>query len=181
MKRYIHESAEVHSKLVGENTQIWQFTVILEGAEIGNDCNINSHCFIENKVKIGNRVTVKCGNYLWDGIYIEDDVFIGPNVTFTNDKYPRSKQEFQVYSTRILKGATIGAASTILGGVQIGQYAMIGAGSLVTKNIPPFTLWYGNPAVQKGYVTISGEILDHNLTSKDGKKYSYSNDQILPL
>ena len=141
----IHQLAEVQSN-IPENTNVWQFTVVLANAKIGEACNICSHCFIENDVVIGNNVTVKCGVYLWDGITIEDNVQIGPNVTFTNDKYPRAKQTFELQRTTIKKGASIGAASTILGGVTIGENAMIGAGSLVTKDIPANELWYGSPA-----------------------------------
>ncbi|SFT40578.1 transferase hexapeptide (six repeat-containing protein) [Algoriphagus locisalis] len=143
----IHPFAEVQTKNIGGDSKVWQFAVILEGAVIGDDCNINCHTFIENDVLIGNRVTVKSGVYLWDGIVIEDDVFIGPNVTFTNDKYPRSKQypeEFQ--KTVIKKGASIGAAAIILGGSVIGENAMVGAGALVTKDVPANTLVVGSPA-----------------------------------
>jgi len=146
MKR-IHPLSDVQSVKIGENTNIWQYCVVLSDAEIGNNCNICALCFIENNVKIGNNVTIKNGVYLWDGIEIEDEVFIGPNVTFINDKYPRSKQypeEFQ--KTVIKKGASIGANSTILGGIMIGEKAMIGAGSIVTKNVPSGELWLGNPA-----------------------------------
>jgi UDP-2-acetamido-3-amino-2,3-dideoxy-glucuronate N-acetyltransferase len=144
--KMIHPLSEVHCKKIGEKTQIWQFVVILAGAVIGENCNINAHCFIENDVKIGNNVTIKCGVYLWDGIIIEDNVQIGPNVTFTNDKYPRSKQPFQLQRTHIKRNASIGAAATILGGVTIGEGCMIGAGSVVTKDIPDHELWVGNPA-----------------------------------
>lgn len=143
----IHPLAEVQTKNIGANSQVWQFAVILEGAVIGDECNINCHTFIENDVLIGDRVTVKSGVYLWDGLVIEDDVFIGPNVTFTNDKYPRSKQypgEFQ--KTIIKKGASIGAAAVILGGCVIGENAMVGAGALVTKDVPANTLVFGSPA-----------------------------------
>jgi acetyltransferase-like isoleucine patch superfamily enzyme len=142
----IHKLADVQSKKIGKNTRVWQFVVILPEAKLGSNCNICSHCFIENKVTIGNCVTVKCGVYLWDGITIEDNVQIGPNVTFTNDKYPRAKKHFILQQTTIKKNASIGAGSTILGGVTIGQNAMIGAGSVVTKNIPDDELWVGNPA-----------------------------------
>lgn len=143
----IHKLSDVQSTKISDNTNIWQFCVILPNAEIGSNCNICSHCFIENDVTIGNNVTVKCGVYLWDGIEIEDDVFIGPNVTFTNDKYPRSKQYPEEFlKTSIKKGASIGANATILGGVTVGEKAMIGAGSVVTKNIPNGELWLGNPA-----------------------------------
>lgn len=156
---YIHPLADVQSHQIGEGTRIWQFSVILQNAIIGKNCNINCHTFIENDVIIGERVTVKSGVYIWDGFRIEDDVFIGPNVTFVNDKYPRSKkypEKFQVI--RIGKGASLGANSTILGGVEIGEYAMIGAGSVVTKNIEPFSLVYGNPAKVMGSVDKNGTI-----------------------
>lgn len=142
----IHPTAEVNSFKIGANTRIWQHCVVLEGAVIGENCNINYNVFIENDVVIGNNVTVKCGVYLWDGIVIEDNVQIGPNVTFTNDKYPRAKEPFELRQTRIMKNASIGAASVILGGITIGENAMIGAGSIVTKDVPNNELWYGQPA-----------------------------------
>jgi len=138
----IHSLSDVQSKNIGKNTNIWQFCVILPNAKIGNNCNICSHCFIENDVKIGNNVTVKCGVQLWDGITIEDNVFIGPNVTFCNDKYPRSKcypNEF--LKTVVKKGASIGANATILPGVTIGENAMIAAGAVVTKNVEANTCY----------------------------------------
>lgn len=143
----VHPTADVQSQNIGRDTIIWQFVVVLAQAKIGASCNINCHTFIENDVVIGNRVTVKSGVYLWDGILIEDDVFLGPNVTFTNDKYPKSKiypGSFQ--KTIIKKGASIGANATILGGIVIGENALIGAGSVVTKDIPANELWVGNPA-----------------------------------
>jgi acetyltransferase-like isoleucine patch superfamily enzyme len=142
----IHPLSDVQSKKIGVNTFIWQYVVILPDAEIGKDCNINAHCFIENDVKVGNNVTVKCGVYLWDGISIEDNVQIGPNVTFINDKYPRAKQSFKLQRTLIKKSASIGGGATILGGVIIGENSMIGAGSVVTKDVPPNEVWIGNPA-----------------------------------
>lgn len=142
----IHINSNCLSKNIGDNTNIWQYVVVLPNAIIGDNCNICAHSFVENNVVIGNNVTVKCGVYLWDGITIEDNVQIGPNVTFTNDKYPRAKAKFEVQKITIKKCASIGAASTILGGVTIGENAMIGAGSLVTKNIPPNELWFGSPA-----------------------------------
>ena len=144
--KFIHPLADVKTVKIGEGTYIWQFVVVLDRAEIGDNCNINCHCFIENDVIIGNNVTVKSGVYLWDGITIEDNVQIGPNVTFTNDKYPRAKTQFVLQETFIKKGASIGAACTILGGLTIGENAMIGAGSVLTKNVPANQLWYGNPA-----------------------------------
>ena len=142
----IHNSSEVQSKNIGDGTVIWQFCVILLGAKIGENCNINFNVFIENDVLIGNNVTIKSGVQLWDGITIEDYVQVGPNVTFTNDKYPRAKQKFELQRTVIKSNASIGAGSIILGGIIIGENSMIGAGSLVTKNIPPNELWFGNPA-----------------------------------
>jgi acetyltransferase-like isoleucine patch superfamily enzyme len=138
---------QINSKKIGLNTQIWQYVVVLEGAVIGDNCNINCHCFIENDVKIGNNVTIKSGVYLWDGIEIENNVFIGPNVTFTNDKYPKSKQYPEKFDKILIKsGASIGANATIIGPVVIGENSLIGAGSVVTKNIPTNELWVGNPA-----------------------------------
>ena len=143
----IHPLADVQTEKIGENTSVWQFCVVLPNAQIGDNCNINCQVFIENDVKIGNNVTIKPGVQIWDGLRIEDNVFIGPNVTFTNDRYPRSKQypeEFQ--QTLIKKGASIGANTTILGGITIGENALIGAGSVVTKDVPANELWVGNPA-----------------------------------
>lgn len=142
----IHPLSDCLSTNIGNNTNVWQYVVVLSNAVIGDDCNICAHSFIENEVKIGNGVTVKCGVYLWDGITIEDNVQIGPNVTFTNDKYPRAKKTFELQRTLIKRNASIGAASTIMGGVTIGENAMIGAGSLVTKDIPDNELWLGSPA-----------------------------------
>jgi acetyltransferase-like isoleucine patch superfamily enzyme len=143
----IHNLSDVQSKNIGKNTNIWQFCVVLPNAQIGDNCNICSHCFIENDVVIGNNVTIKNGISIYDGITIEDNVFIGPNVTFCNDKYPRSKcypDEFG--KTVIKKGASIGGNATILPNVTIGENAMIGAGAVVTKDVPPNTVVIGNPA-----------------------------------
>jgi acetyltransferase-like isoleucine patch superfamily enzyme len=155
-----HPNSDVQSQNIGADTVIWQYSIILPGARIGNNCNINSHCFIENDVIIGNNVTVKCGVYIWDGIIVEDDVHLGPNVTFTNDLYPRSKHSFKLERTVIKKGASIGANATIIAGVTVGEYALIGAGSVVTKDIPGFTLWKGNPARQSAFVCQCGNKLD---------------------
>lgn len=142
----IHSTSDVQSLNIGKNTTVWQYSVILKGAVIGDHCNINFNVFIENDVIIGDNVTVKSGVCLWDGIVIEDNVQIGPNVTFTNDKYPRAKQPFELQKTIIKKNASIGAASTVLGGITIGENSMIGAGSIVTKDVPEFELWLGQPA-----------------------------------
>lgn len=149
----IHPSADVQTQHIGAGTVVWQFSIILPKARIGKNCNINCHCFIENDVVVGDNVTVKAGVYLWDGIEIEDNAFIGPNATFVNDRYPRSKQyPGQFLKTIIRKGASIGAGAIILGGLEIGAGAMIGAGSVITKNVPPNTKWYGNPAKNMGPV-----------------------------
>lgn len=143
----IHPLSDVQSLKIGATTRVWQFVVILPGAVIGEDCNICSHCLIENDVIIGDRVTIKSGVQLWDGLRVEDDVFIGPNVTFTNDKTPRSKVYPDMFlETSIQKGASIGAGAVILPGITIGQGAMVGAGSVVTKDVIPFTVVFGNPA-----------------------------------
>jgi len=167
-KKYIHDLSDVQSKAIGSNTYVWQFSVILAGAKIGNNCNINCNCFIENDVVIGDNVTVKSGVQLWDGVTIEDNVFIGPNVTFTNDLVPRSKVHNKPFEqTKLMRGCSIGANSTIVAGIQIGHMAFIGAGSVVTKNIPPYTVWYGNPATHRGYITDESCLLDLNLTDKE--------------
>ena len=160
----IHNLSDVQSSHIGTDTNIWQFCVVLEDAKIGSNCNINANVFIENDVVIGNNVTVKSGVQIWDGVTLEDNVFIGPNVTFTNYFTTRSKQyEENVLKTVIKKGATIGANSTLIGGVIIGEYAMIGAGSVVTKDIGTQELWYGNPAKHKGYVCKCGQKCDESL------------------
>lgn len=143
----IHPLSDCQNKNIPASTNIWQYCVVLPGAQIGENCNICSHCFIENEVKIGNNVTVKCGVQVWDGIELEDNVMIGSNVTFTNDMYPRAKnKDWKMLPTRVCKGATVGAGSTILPGLTIGENAMIGAGSVVTKNVPAGEVWVGNPA-----------------------------------
>ena len=155
-KYFIHKTADVQTEFIGPETRIWQFVVILPGARIGSGCNINSHCFIEDDVVVGDNVTVKCGVQLWDGLIVEDDVFIGPNVTFTNDKYPRSKNtSFDLKKTLIKRKASIGANATILCGITIGEEAMVGAGSVVTKDVPDGEVWFGNPAKCHGKISDS--------------------------
>lgn len=143
----IHSLADVQSINIGEGTSIWQFSIVLKGAKIGKNCNINCQVFIENDVAIGDNVTIKPGVQIWDGVSLEDDVFIGPNVTFTNDLFPKSKnKDFELKKTIVKKGASIGANATILAGITIGENSLIGAGSVVTKNIPENEIWVGNPA-----------------------------------
>jgi len=167
----IHKLADVHSNNIGLGTKIWQFSVVLEGAQIGMNCNICAGVFIENDVIIGSNVTIKNGVQLWDGLRIEDNVFVGPNVTFTNDLLPRSKQYPEKFpKTFIRKGASLGANSTILCGIEIGEYSMIGAGSVVTKNVGKQELWYGNPAKHKGYVCKCGNKCNESLICDTCKK-----------
>jgi UDP-2-acetamido-3-amino-2,3-dideoxy-glucuronate N-acetyltransferase len=153
---YKHPAALVESDQVGAETRVWAYAHILPKAVIGDECNVCDHVFIENDVVIGNRVTIKCGVQLWDGIRVEDDVFIGPNATFTNDRAPRSKQYPAEYPRTLLRqGSSIGANATILPGITIGQNAMIGAGAVVTRDVPPFAIVTGNPARISGYVNVS--------------------------
>lgn len=146
MDYFLHPNALVESRKIGRSTKIWAFAHVLPEASIGEDCNICDHVFIENDVIVGDRVTVKCGVQLWDGLRVMDDVFIGPNATFTNDMFPRSKAPFQLLPTTLERGATIGANATILPGLTIGAEAMVAAGAVVTKDVPPRALVAGNPA-----------------------------------
>jgi acetyltransferase-like isoleucine patch superfamily enzyme len=150
---YIHPLADVANCTIGEGTKVWQFVVILQGAVIGRDCNICAQTLIENDVLMGDRVTIKSGVQLWNGTKIEDDVFIGPNVAFTNDLYPRSKQYPDTFSgVTICKKASIGANATILPGITIGSEAMVGAGAVVTKDVPDKAVVIGNPARVVRYI-----------------------------
>ena len=143
----IHPSADVQSQRIGNGTRIWQYVVVLPDAVIGQDCNICSHCLIENDVIVGDRVTVKSGVQLWDGLRIGDDVFIGPNVTFTNDRHPQSgNREFEKLPTALEDGCSIGAGAVILPGIRIGRASMVGAGAVVTRDVPAGATVVGNPA-----------------------------------
>lgn len=147
---FVHPLADVHSSSVGVGTKVWQFCVVLKDAKIGQNTNICSHCFIENDVQIGSDVTIKNGVYIYDGVRLEDNVFIGPNVTFTNDKEPRSKQyPTEFLKTIVKKGASIGGGAVLLPGITIGEYAMIGAGAVVTKDVPAHAVVYGDAAKMK--------------------------------
>jgi UDP-2-acetamido-3-amino-2,3-dideoxy-glucuronate N-acetyltransferase len=144
---FIHPLSDVQSTQIGVGSRVWQFAVVLKGARIGADCNICSHTLIEADVVIGDSVTIKSGVYIWDGTTIEDRVFIGPCVAFTNDKMPRSKVYPSQFSKILIKqNASIGANATLLPGVTIGQFAMVGAGSVVTRDVPDYALVVGNPA-----------------------------------
>jgi UDP-2-acetamido-3-amino-2,3-dideoxy-glucuronate N-acetyltransferase len=143
---FIHERALVETEAIGARTRIWAFAHVMPGATIGADCNICDHTFVESDVRLGDRVTVKSGVYLWEGTVIEDDVFIGPQATFTNDRHPRSRQPFTLESITVRRGASIGAGAVLLPGVTVGEGAMVGAGSVVTKDVPPGAVMVGNPA-----------------------------------
>ena len=153
MSFFVHELGRCESPHVGSGTRVWAYAHVLPGARIGADCNICDHVFIENDVVLGDRVTVKCGVQLWDGVHVEDDVFIGPNVTFTNDRFPRSKQYPEKFlGTFVERGASIGANATLLPGLRIARHAMVGAGAVVTRSVPPYAIVVGNPARIVGYV-----------------------------
>lgn len=161
---------------IGSRTRIWAFVHVLSGVTIGEDCNVCDHTFIENQVRIGNRVTIKCGVSLWDGVVVEDDVFIGPNAVFTNDKRPRSRKHPDHFPTILLKeGCSLGANATILPGITIGRWAMVGAGAVVTHDVPDFALVVGTPARLVGWVCECGEKLAfqaaHQLRCECGRHY----------
>ena len=144
---FVHPLSDVHATDIGEGSKIWQYSVVLAGAKIGKNCNICAHTLIEGDVIIANNVTVKSGVFLWDGITLEDDVFIGPNATFTNDKMPRSKCYPAAFLRTLVKRcASVGANATILPGITIGEYSMVGAGAVVTKDVPAYAVVAGNPA-----------------------------------
>ena len=158
MAKFIHPLSDVQTEIIGDGTRIWQFVVVLPEARIGRDCNICAQVFIENDVIVGNRVTIKSGVQLWDGLRIGDDVHLGPNATFTNDKFPRSKDYPNKYPvTTVGKCASIGGGAVILPGLLIGELAMVGAGAVVTRNVPPRAIVVGNPAHIIGYVEVVDE------------------------
>jgi serine acetyltransferase/dTDP-4-dehydrorhamnose 3,5-epimerase-like enzyme len=149
---FVHEQGLCESAEVGSGTRIWAFAHVLEGARVGADCNICDGVFVEGGAVVGDRVTVKCGVQLWDGVVLEDEVFVGPNATFTNDPMPRSRQWLDEYPRTIVRrGASIGANATILPGIEIGTGAMVGAGAVVTRSVPPHAIVVGNPARIQGY------------------------------
>jgi UDP-2-acetamido-3-amino-2,3-dideoxy-glucuronate N-acetyltransferase len=157
----IHPQALVdEGARIGARTRVWAFSHVLAGAEVGDDCNLCDHTFIEGAVRLGDRVTVKCGVYLWDGVTAEDDVFIGPAAVFTNDLRPRSRQRPAEYAkTTLCRGATVGAGAVVLPGLRVGAWAMIGAGAVVTRDVADQALVVGNPARRIGWVCRCGERL----------------------
>jgi acetyltransferase-like isoleucine patch superfamily enzyme len=149
---FVHESGICESTSVGAGTRIWAFSHVLPGAVIGEDVNVNDHVFVENDVRIGDRVTLKSGVQVWDGVRLGDDVFVGPNVTFTNDPFPRSKQYPESFEKTVIEdGASLGGGAVILPGIRVGRKAMVGAGAVVTKDVPPYAIVVGNPARIVGY------------------------------
>jgi acetyltransferase-like isoleucine patch superfamily enzyme len=176
----IHPTALVASPRIGEGTRIWAYVNVLEGATIGRDCNICDRCFIENEVVIGDRVTVKCGVSIYDGVVLEDDVFVGPDVSFSNDPRPRSRHPRNPHpKTCVRVGASLGAGVILLPGVTVGRWAMVGAGSLVTRDVPDFALVYGSPARLHGYVCRCGEslrVVERNAECACGRRYEVQAD-----
>ena len=157
MGYFVHPQGICESTTIGDGTRIWAFAHVLPGARIGSDVNINDGVFVENDVTIGDRVTVKSGVQVWDGVHLADDVFVGPNATFTNDPFPRSKQWPEKFAeTHIEAGASIGGGAVILPGLTVGRRAMVGAGSVVTKSVPEYAIVVGNPARKLGVRRIGG-------------------------
>lgn len=144
---FVHKLADVAQSEIGEGSRVWQYAVILKGAKIGKDCNVCAHTLIEGDVTIGGRDTIKSGVFVWDGTRIEDDIFVGPNTTFTNVRHPRSRQYPEQFDgITIKRNASIGANATLLPGITIGEFAMVGAGAVVTKDVPAYAVVVGNPA-----------------------------------
>ncbi len=181
---YIHPKAIVETGNIGARTRIWAFAHILRGAKIGKNVNIGDHCFIENDVAIGNDVVIKNGISIWDGVIIEEGSFLGPNVVLTNELFPRSGFPKGLEKTLIKKGATIGANATIITGITLGEYSTVGAGTVVTKNVPSHALMYGNPAKQKGWVCGCGLKLKFNRNKavcSCGRAYILKDKRIEPI
>lgn len=177
-KYFVHANALVESDDIGAKTRIWAFAHVMKNVKIGEDCNLCDYVFAESGVVIGNRVTIKNGISLWEGLTIEDDVFLGPNAVFTNDMFPRSKRHSGNYiSTLIKKGASVGANATILCGISLGEYCLIGAGSVVTRSVPDFALVTGNPAKFRYWVSKTGEKLNFDINNSaadsEGNKYEF--------
>lgn len=183
MSFFKHDQALVHPKAqIGDQTRVWAFANILDGALIGEHCNICDGCFVEGGAVIGNHVTMKNGVEVFNGVSIEDDVFLGAHTTFINDRYPRSnrKDAWTLEKTLIKKGATIGANSTILCGITVEEYAVVGAGSVLTKNVAPYTIVVGNPAKLIGYACSCGRKLNDDLVCTCTLSYRIEKNRIIP-
>jgi acetyltransferase-like isoleucine patch superfamily enzyme len=171
---YVHPNALVETESIGERTRVWAFAHVMKNVTIGEDCNVGDHSFIEAGVTVGDRVTIKNGVSIWSGVDVADDVFIGPNAAFTNDLFPRSKVylEKDIHTT-LERGASIGANATVIAGVHVGAYALIGAGSVVSKDVKDFELVYGNPAQHGGWISKKGSklIFDTPEIQMDGEIY----------
>ena len=183
---FVHDKALCETESVGKGTRIWAFSHVMKNVVIGKDCNIGGHVFVESGVKIGNNVTVKNGISIWEGVEIEDDVFLGPNCVLTNDLLPRSKiYHLGNIKTSIKKGSSIGANATILCGITLGEYCMIGAGAVVTKSVSPFSLVVGNPARFKYFISIKGNKLvfdkENIALDSDNNKYKLAMDGTVQL
>ncbi len=168
---YAHPTAIVESRVIGEGTKIWHFAHVRQGAKIGKNCNIGKSVYIDIGAEIGSNVKIQNFVSVYKGVIIEDDVFVGPSATFTNDLYPRAFiwNEEHISATRICRGASIGANATLVCGITVGEYAMIGAGSVVAKDVPPFALMLGNPGQQRGYVCYCGQKLKEDAVQCSNK------------
>ncbi len=178
---FVHKLALLESEHVGSRSRIWAFAHIMPGARVGADCNIGEQVFVEGGVLIGDRVTVKNGVAIWTGVTIEDEVFVGPNAVFTNDLYPRSRvYHDEIPKTQVLKGASIGANATIIAGNSLGEYSLVGAGSVVTKDVKPYQLVVGNPAKAIGWVSRSGQRMhfENGTYSEAGVTYKLENSEV---
>jgi acetyltransferase-like isoleucine patch superfamily enzyme len=179
---FVHEKGMCESE-VGEGTRVWAYAHVMKNASVGKNCNIGAHSFVESGAVVGDNCTIKNGVAVWNGVELESDVFVGPYATFTNDMVPRTKSisaDFELVFTKVKRGTSIGANATIVCGTVLGQFCMVGAGSVVTKNVPDFALVYGNPAQVRGWVAVNGQRLhfDNGNTASDseGRKYSLENN-----
>lgn len=183
-KPFVHPKALVETRSVGSGTRVWAFAHVMKGAAVGRDCNIGDHAFVESDVRIGDRVTIKNGVSIWKGVTLEQDVFVGPNAAFTNDRFPVSRsRDFKLEPTCVRRGAAIGANATIVCGVTVGEYAVVGAGSVVTRNVPAQALVYGNPAQVRGYLCVCRKKLAFKSGAARcacGKKFRQTSKGIAP-